>query len=571
MAVKTDSCIECGAALREGAAFCTACGASVPAAAAAVPAYESAACAECGKILRPNAAFCTGCGRSTTPEKIDAEPVPVGAALPTEAVDLTPAPKTVVGPPPPPSTVAAAARNGSAAAGTKNAPKAVPPSAAEGPNAGMVCGTCGKTQRPGSVTCSACGGKPAPVITEEARQSGPKEARTIRASVAGGAGSSYGMRTNSGGSATPPPKVGMAPLPPADDRHKRVVIAVAASLLLLVACAGIVFAALSSDDSGSVKASGSTSQIASRQSKRPGSGASTASDPNGNDSGAAVDTAGSAGPSTSDGAPSSTAGGTGTTQRPGSGGTENPGPPSNGGGGGNTGGGGGGGTTPPPPAPPTTGGLPPAILQVASSAVTIQGDAPSAQVRISNSGGQAYNFNTGTGGIPGGVSVSPASGTVPGGGGLDLTLTWYTAGTDEGFYPDGFLNVSSNVGLRRISVSADSRKGDEVSQWGWSGAACAGGSNLTYRVTFRAQGSAIPVRPPDNAAFDRTTVARSTLNGVPGTGDTFDLPQRQGTNPDTVTYRSRVPFTVNGGRLPQVEVKDAAGGYTLATWDSRCN
>ncbi len=594
MAVKTTTCVECGAVLKAGAAFCTACGRAATddaAQSATTPPPEAALCAECGKVLRPNASFCTGCGRSVgvdTAAAVGAAAAGAGSAAADKRVNLA---KDVKGAKAPQDVEAAkgakapqdveAAKEPSDSADTKDTKSVAkpggsmppPPTAASiglgvstddassgEPNtqAAISCGTCGKPMRPGLTVCSSCGGKAAPVITEEARQSGPKGSRTILASVSGGA-SSYGSRAPAASSSPPPPTAPSTPAGPDPNHNKRVAVAVAAVLLLLLACAGVVYAALGSDGNGSVRAGSSidsadgTTRVRRHTGTSGGSSDSAPSDSKPADSVA---------PGSTNADPEET---TTTVGHSGSGGTtpgtHAPGtvPPATS-----------GGTPPPPPPPVTNPALPPAVLQVGVNSASMSGNGPQTSVRISNRGGQPYSFVTGISGIPGGVSVSPASGSVAAGASLDLTLTWHVAGTPEGFY-NGRLDVSTNVGLKSVSLQTDSRAADQIDQFGWQGPACAQDSYLTFRVLFLAQGGAAPALPPNSAALDRTiTFVGSTLNGA--SGNLFSMPpEHSHVGPNYVNYRSRAPITVNGGRRVLVTLTDTAGTPAQAIGGQACS
>lgn len=78
-------CMQCGADIRDGVAFCTECGAKAPETVQS-PA-STAVCTSCGAPMKEGSAFCTSCGAKQ------------GAAAPA-----TPPPQPAAAPPPPPQT-----------------------------------------------------------------------------------------------------------------------------------------------------------------------------------------------------------------------------------------------------------------------------------------------------------------------------------------------------------------------------------------------------------------------------------------------------------------------------------
>ena len=78
-------CAHCGAALRDGAAFCGGCGAKVEAAAAT---GETFACGSCGRTLTAGTRFCGYCGASAdAPGEAPVAPEAVDEAAPDAAAD----------------------------------------------------------------------------------------------------------------------------------------------------------------------------------------------------------------------------------------------------------------------------------------------------------------------------------------------------------------------------------------------------------------------------------------------------------------------------------------------------
>lgn len=78
-------CIQCGADIRDGVAFCTECGAKAPE--TVQSSVSSAFCVSCGAPMKDGIAFCTSCG-----------------AKQGDAAPVTPPPKPAAAPPPPPQT-----------------------------------------------------------------------------------------------------------------------------------------------------------------------------------------------------------------------------------------------------------------------------------------------------------------------------------------------------------------------------------------------------------------------------------------------------------------------------------
>ena len=78
-------CMQCGADIRDGVAFCTECGAKAPETVQS-PA-STVVCTSCGAPMKEGSAFCTSCGAKQ------------GAAAP-----VTPPPQPAAAPPPPPQT-----------------------------------------------------------------------------------------------------------------------------------------------------------------------------------------------------------------------------------------------------------------------------------------------------------------------------------------------------------------------------------------------------------------------------------------------------------------------------------
>ena len=100
-------CPSCGAQLEDGAAYCTECGARMPAAPAlgdqladaspppATDATAAGTCASCGAVLAGTATFCTACGqRVVTDSNRTVVLTPVGSSEPDAQEDLTTAAPT---------------------------------------------------------------------------------------------------------------------------------------------------------------------------------------------------------------------------------------------------------------------------------------------------------------------------------------------------------------------------------------------------------------------------------------------------------------------------------------------
>ena len=128
----------CGAALLDGVAFCTTCGAPV----AVMP-----PCAGCGSALAQGAAFCTACGTPVgAVEPAAQEPPDQPGPKQAPGPKQTPGPKEAPGPKVPPGPVAAAASVVSA-----------PVVAAEELETAVPHCTCGAQLREGVAFCTACG------------------------------------------------------------------------------------------------------------------------------------------------------------------------------------------------------------------------------------------------------------------------------------------------------------------------------------------------------------------------------------------------------------------------------
>lgn len=136
-------CVHCGAPLKQGVRFCTACGKPVPTAqpAPAAPQPEApSVCPQCGKPLKAGARFCTGCGY-----RLPAQPAPQPAQ-----------PRPVQ---PQPAQQQSAPRQNAVYAGTAafgQHPSGRPPVGAQH---SVVCPRCGRLIPPGKTICDTCGAR----------------------------------------------------------------------------------------------------------------------------------------------------------------------------------------------------------------------------------------------------------------------------------------------------------------------------------------------------------------------------------------------------------------------------
>ncbi|MBR4434929.1 MAG: zinc ribbon domain-containing protein [Clostridia bacterium] len=144
------TCQKCGANLKEGFAFCSACGAKVER-----PAPPAAAnvCAGCGAPILGDASFCTKCGRRIEAPAVKAEAQPASEPQPIPEPIPQPIPQpdpTVEDEPEPDTELAEAAETVFGATAAVFEPTS---EASEPP----VCPDCGKALRSGAKFCTGCG------------------------------------------------------------------------------------------------------------------------------------------------------------------------------------------------------------------------------------------------------------------------------------------------------------------------------------------------------------------------------------------------------------------------------
>ena len=155
-------CVHCGAPLKQGVRFCTACGKPVPAArpdsAAPQPEVPSV-CPQCGRPLKAGARFCTGCGYRLPAQPAPQPPQPQTRQQPAQPQPAQPQPVQPRPVQPQPAQQQPAPRQNAVYAGTAafgQHPSGRPPVGAQH---SVVCPRCGRLIPPGKTICDTCGAR----------------------------------------------------------------------------------------------------------------------------------------------------------------------------------------------------------------------------------------------------------------------------------------------------------------------------------------------------------------------------------------------------------------------------